>query len=213
MVLIGCGAMVMDVRTGGAIGHGGIAAAFGLIVMAVIYALGHVSGAHINPAVTIAFATIGRFPWREVPAYVVAQVLGALAAAWLLSGIPEGAHTLGATQVAPDLGAMGGLAVELVLTFMLMLIIVGVATDARAVGNLAGLAIGATVALAALVGGPLTNASMNPARTLGPNLMAGVDAHLWIYMVGPVLGAVLGAWTYQFIRCDAAPPGDASGCC
>ena len=116
-------------------------------------------------------------------------------------------------QVAPDLGATGGLVVELVLTFMLMLIIVGVATDARAVGNLAGLAIGATVALAALVGGPLTNASMNPARTLGPNLVAGVDTHLWIYIVGPVLGAVLGAWTYQSIRCDAAPPGDASGCC
>ncbi len=210
LVLAGCGAIVVE-RMYGGLGHAGVSLAFGLVVMAMIYAIGHISGAHINPAVTVAFAALGWFPHRQVPAYIFGQVAGAVAACALLRlGVaPDGG--LGATMPAgTELQAFG---VEVVITFFLMFVIKAVATDSRAVGTMAGWAIGATVALFALIAGPITGASMNPARSIGPALVEGNVAHLWLYIVAPVVGALLGGLAYQKIRCDTPTRGDAGGCC
>lgn len=197
LVFVGCGAVVVDASYGGVVGHVGISAAFGLVVAVMILATGHVSGAHFNPAVTVAFASIGAFPWREVPAYVIAQILAATAASIAVVTLLGQAAQLGATVPAVALGPAFGL--EVLLTAFLMFVITSVATDARAHGALAGVAIGGTVAMCALVGGPLTGASMNPARSLGPALVAGVGESQWLYLVAPVLGAVLGAASYRFV--------------
>ena len=162
-----------------------------------IYALGNCSGAHFNPAVTLSFAALGRFSWRHVPAFVAAQVSAATAAALAVRGLLGDAASLGATTT--DLGIAQAIGVEAVLTFFLMFVIVAVATDARASGELAAVAIGATVAVGALVGGPLTGASLNPARTLGPAIVSGSFDGLAIYVAGPVLGALAGAFSYRFI--------------
>ena len=211
LVFGGCGAVVADVHFHGGLGTLGIAVAFGLVVMAMIQAVGHVSGAHINPAVTIAFAALGRLPRRQVLPYVLAQCLGAIAAAATLRLLlaPEG--TLGETVPAGAIGPSLGL--EFVLSFLLMFVITAVATDARAVGQMASLAIGGTVALCALLGGPISGASMNPARSLGPALFTGEWSVLWIYVVGPVLGALAGAFAYQLTRCEPEGDGGPGGCC
>lgn len=216
LVLFGTGAMVVDATTGGSIGHLGIALAFGLAVVSMIEALGDRSGSHLNPAVTLAFACSGRFPWRELPAYVVAQVLGALAASGLLrAAFPEHA-TLGATL--PVAGPAVSFAIEVVITFVLMAVILCVADGSRERGTSSALAIGATVFLAALVAGPLTGASMNPARSLAPALVSGALADSWIYVAAPSLGALLAVPCCRVLRgkkcCDAArraPPGRDSG--
>ncbi len=202
LVFAGCGAIVVDATTGGSIGHVGIALTFGLIIMAMIYATGHISGAHFNPAVTLAFAATRHFPAALVPAYLAAQLGGALAAAGLLRALFGGVARLGATL--PAGGAGQSLALEIVLTFFLMFVILAVATDTRAVGQAAALAIGGTVALAALCGGPISGASLNPARSLGPALVAGVGTAQWLYVAGPVAGALLGAFVYQFVRGERA---------
>lgn len=199
LVFAGCGAVVVDAQTG-ALGHVGICLVFGLVVGAMIFATGHVSGAHFNPAVTLAFAATGKFPWRAVPAYIVAQVFAAIAASGAVLGLVGGEANLGATLPAGGVGAAAG--VEVVLTFFLMFVIQSVATDARASGKVAAIAIGSTVALCALMGGPLTGASMNPARSLGPAVVAGVLDHQWIYLVAPIVGAMLGAFAYQLVRGD-----------
>jgi aquaporin NIP len=210
MVFAGCGAISVNAFSGGLIGHGGIAAAFGLAVCVMIYATGHISGAHFNPAVSLAFASTGRFPWRELPGYMGVQCLAAWLAMVLLSVVlPE--HVAGATQ--SGLSLAGLVVVEFIITFVLMFVISAVATDHRAVGQLAGVAIGSTVALCALFAGPLTNASMNPARSLGPALvLAQYQALVW-YLVVPCMGAVCGAWSYRLIRCDDGSEADAAGCC
>jgi MIP family channel proteins len=171
----------------------------GLSVLAMIYALGHISGAHFNPAVTLGFAVAGRFPWRCVPAYWVAEFTGGIAAAAvaaLLFGPGQGAHV---PAPGPLLRAVG---VEAVLTFFLMLVIISVATDKRVNGAVPGLAIGLTVVFDVLIGGPITGGSMNPARSLGPALFAGGAAlsSYWLYVVGPVLGAVVAARIYEAVR-------------
>ncbi len=195
----GCGAIVLDHERGGSLGAVGIAATFGLVIMVMVYATGHLSGAHINPAVTIAFTATRHFPRREALAYVPAQLLGAVAAAGLLRIVWHGSPAqLGAT--VPSVGDGAALVYEIVLTAFLMFVIMAVATDTRAVGAAAAIAIGGTVALDALFGGGVTGASMNPARSFGPALVAPEWSSFWIYLVGPVVGALLGAAAYQLIR-------------
>ena len=181
--------MVNDV-SGGAIGHLGICTIFGLIVMAIVYSFGDVSGAHINPAVTIAFWLSGRFPAKEVAPYIVAQCIGSIAACGLMLFLfPNEGTYLGSTLVSGTV--MQSFVLEAVITFLLMLIIIMVATGSKEVGTLAGIAIGAAVAVLALLAGPITGASMNPARSLGPALVSGHLQDVWVYVVAPILGAAL----------------------
>jgi aquaporin NIP len=211
LVFAGCGAVVTQRLSEGALGHGGVAATFGLAVMVMIYATGHISGAHFNPAVTVAFAAVGRFPWRQVPAYVLGQCAAALLAALCLAAL-FGNQGLGVTE--PSGGVQQSFLLEVIITFFLMFVITAVATDSRAEGALAGLAIGGTVALCALFAGPISGASMNPARSLGPALVQGQLAALWLYLIAPTLGAVVGAVTYRALRCDEPSRAqDADGCC
>lgn len=199
LVFAGCGAIITDATRDGALGTTGVAAVFGLIIMVMIYATGHLSGAHINPAVTIAFILTRHFPIRDAGAYIAAQLTGATAGALLLlAAWSDKPAALGAT--VPSIQTGPAIVYEIVLTALLMFVIIAVATDTRAVGAAAAIAIGGTVALDALFGGPLTGASMNPARSFGPALAAGEWTDFWIYVVGPVAGATLGAGAYQVIR-------------
>jgi len=199
LVFAGCGAIITDATRDGVLGTTGVAAVFGLIIMVMIYATGHLSGAHINPAVTIAFTLTRHFPIRDAGAYIAAQLTGATAGALLLlAAWSDKPAALGAT--VPSIQAGPAIVYEIVLTALLMFVIIAVATDTRAVGAAAAIAIGGTVALDALFGGPLTGASMNPARSFGPALAAGEWTDFWIYVVGPVAGATLGAGAYQVIR-------------
>ncbi|MDQ3621764.1 MAG: aquaporin [Verrucomicrobiota bacterium] len=189
LVFAGTGAIVINHASGGAITHPGIAMTFGLIVLAMIYTFGDVSGAHFNPAVTTAFAAARRFPWREVPGFVAAQLLGAFAASGLLRFLFPADATLGATLPAGV--AMQSFILEVVLTFFLMLVILSVSTGAKEKGITAGIAIGAVIALEAMFAGPICGASMNPARSLSPAIVSGHLEHLWLYLAGPLLGALL----------------------
>lgn len=199
LVLIGCGAMAVDARTG-ALTHVGVAIVWGLVVLTMIYAIGDISGAHINPAVSFAFASAGRLKVLDALAYAAAQSAGAIAAAGAILailGLDEA--RLGAT-VTPDLPISSGFLIELIMTAILMFVIMGVSTGAKEKSITAGLAVGATIAMEALVAGPLTRASMNPARSLGPNIMSGATDQLWMYLVAPICGAQLGALVYSIIR-------------
>ena len=199
LVFAGCGAVVADSQYDGALGAVGVSLVFGLVIMAMVYATGHLSGAHINPAVTVAFTLSRHFPARDAAAYIAAQLAGAVAAALLLLAVwPDQPAALGAT--VPSVGAGSALVYEVVLTAFLMFVIMAVATDTRAVGAAAAIAIGGTVGLDALFGGPVTGASMNPARSFGPALAAGQWHEFWVYVAGPVLGAVVGASAYQLVR-------------
>ncbi|MEX2583616.1 MAG: MIP family channel protein [Gemmatimonadota bacterium] len=198
LVLIGPGAMMVNESTGGVIGHAGVALAFGFVVLAMIYAIGHLSGAHINPAVTIAFWSVGRFPRPDVVRYVLAQVAGATAAAASLAFIVESDAGSGATVPAIPVGP--ALALEWLLSFALMFVIMAVATDDRVADGFAGVAVGLTVGFCAMMGGPLTGASMNPARSFGPAVAGGIwEAH-WIYWVAPITGMIAGARVYEVLR-------------
>jgi MIP family channel proteins len=198
LVLIGPGAAAVDTWSHGGVSHVGIALAFGTIILAAIYAVGHISGAHLNPAVSVAFWVAGRFPGRDVAPYICAQVAGA-ALAGLAIRSALGVFAAGATT-RPTVPAAPALAIELALTFVLMTVIMAVATDARVASPVAGLAVGATVASEALAAGPLTGASMNPARSFGPAFATGVWSAQWIYWVGPLSGAVLAVVLYDYIR-------------
>ena len=206
LVFAGCGAIVLDSERGGSLGATGIAAVFGLVIMAMIYATGHLSGAHINPAVTIAFTAARHFPIRDAAAYVPAQLGGAVAGAALLRLVWEGTPAnLGAT--VPSVGTGAALVYEFILTLLLMFVITAVATDTRAVGAAAAIAIGGAVALDSLFGGGVTGASMNPARSFGPALLASEWTDFWVYIVGPVAGALAGATLYSFVRSDGGREG------
>jgi len=204
LVFAGCGAIAV-----GKLSDTGIALAFGLVIAVMIYALGHISGAHFNPAVSIGFAIGRHFPWTRVVTYCVAQFAGATAGALMLRFILGADRPLGVTTPAGS--DAPALAMEAVLTFFLMLVITAVATDARAVGEAAALAIGGTVALGALVGGPISGASMNPARSLGPAIVSGDLSHLWVYLVGPILGAAVAAGTYGWLRESPRERGRSAG--
>jgi aquaporin NIP len=197
LVFAGAGAVMVDAKTH-ALGHVGVAISFGLVIMVMIYAVGHISGAHFNPAVSFAFALTRHFPWPRVAGYWLAQAAGALAAAAILRGSLGNVAHLGATLPAGSQSQ--SLLWEIVLTFFLMFVIMSVATDTRAVGEAAAIAIGGTVGLDAMFGGPISGASMNPARSLGPAFVSG-DLHaLWLYLLAPLVGAALGALAYQFVR-------------
>jgi aquaporin NIP len=199
LVFAGCGAIIADARYDGALGTVGVALAFGLVIMVMVYATGHLSGAHINPAVTAAFTLTRHFPARHAFAYVAAQLAGAVAAALALAAVwTDDPAALGAT--VPSVGAGSALVYEAMLTAFLMFVIMAVATDTRAAGAAAAIAIGGTIGLDALVGGPVTGASMNPARSFGPALIAGEWTDFWVYVVGPIAGAALGALAYQLVR-------------
>ena len=197
LVFLGCGAIAVDAQSG-QLGHIGIALAFGLVIAVMIYALGHISGAHFNPAVSVGFAVGRHFPWSRVATYGVAQIAGAILGALLLSISLGPDADLGVTQPAGS--DLQSLAWEAAFTFFLMLVITAVATDTRAVGEAAALAIGGAVAMGAFVAGPISGASMNPARSLGPALVAGDLTGIWIYLLGPILGAVAAAVVYRYLR-------------
>lgn len=186
---------------------------FGLAVMTMIYAVGHISGAHFNPAVTVAFTLGKHFSPKQTIPYVFSQFSGAFAGILLLKFLLPEATDFGATIPTVDL--LRAFIWEVLLTFILMFVIVSVATDARAEGLMAGTAIGATVALCAWLGGAITGASMNPARTLAPNALQGEWAHLFVYLVAPIVGATLAAFTYNKIRCLESETNNdtAGGCC
>jgi MIP family channel proteins len=205
LVFFGAGAIMVAAKYG-AFGQLGIAIAFGLVIAAMVYALGHISGAHLNPAVSLGFALSRHFPWRLVGAYWLAQCLGAIGAAFLLRASLGDIADVGATTPSGSDGQ--SFLWEIVLTFFLMLVIMAVATDTRAVGEAAAIAIGGTVALDALVGGPVSGASMNPARSLGPALAAGEFDALGVYLLAPLVGAALGALAYQLLRGEHSAAGE-----
>jgi aquaporin NIP len=209
LVFAGCGAIVASSQYPGTLGNLGEALVFGLVIMVMVYATGHLSGAHINPAVTVAFTVTRHFPARAALAYIAAQLIGAtLAALCLLAVWTSEPADLGAT--VPSVGVGSALVYEALLSAFLMFVIMAVATDTRAVGAAAAIAIGGTIGLDALFGGPVTGASMNPARSFGPALASGQWHEFWIYVVGPILGTVLGALAYQVVRGEhpgPAPPG------
>ncbi len=189
LVFAGTGAIIINSVAGGGVTHVGIAITFGLVVLAMIYTLGDVSGAHLNPAVTLGFAAARRLEFRKVAPYVLSQVLGALSASGLLRVLFPQHGTLGATLPAGS--AVQSLILETVLAANLMLVILSVSTGVKEKGITAGIAIGAVIALEAMFAGPISGASMNPARSLAPALVSGHLEHLWIYMIGPILGALI----------------------
>lgn len=189
LVFAGTGAIVINDVSGGVIGHAGIALTFGLVVMAMIYTFGDVSDAHLNPAVTISFAAARRFAWQDVPGFVAAQIGGACLASGVLRLLFPAHAKLGATLPAGH--AMQSLVLELILTAILMLVILRVSTGAKEKGITAGIAVGGVIAMEAMFAGPICGASMNPARSLAPALVSGHFEHLWIYLIAPVVGALL----------------------
>jgi aquaporin NIP len=197
LVFAGAGAVMVDAKTH-QLGHVGVAITFGLVIMTMIYAIGHISGAHFNGAVTFAFAVTRHFPWSRAVAYWCAQLAGALAAAAILRGTLGNIADVGATF--PSGSEAQSFLWELIMTAFLMFVIMAVATDTRAVGEAAAIAIGATIGFDAMFGGPISGASMNPMRSLGPGIVSG-DLHaIWIYLTAPVVGAAIGAGVYQFLR-------------
>ncbi len=196
LVFCGTGAIVIDQQSGGAVTHVGVALTFGLIVMSMIYSLGNISGAHLNPAVSIAFAVARRFPARQLPGYIISQLSGALLASFTLKFLFPRNVLLGATM--PSGTELQSFILELILTFFLMLVILNVADGSKEHGMFAGLAIGAVVGLEALFAGPICGASMNPARSIAPAIVSGHLEHLWVYLAAPIAGAVLAipVWKY-----------------
>lgn len=198
LVFAGTGAVVANQTSEGAISHVGIALAFGLVVLVMVYTLGDISGAHLNPAVTFGFWVARRFPGNEVLPYVVSQVLGAFAASGLLRVLFPHNELLGATMPAGS--ELQSFIFEVVLVFLLMLTILNVSTGAKEKGITAGIAVGAMIALGVMFAGPICGGSMNPARSLAPAIVSGHVEHLWVYLMAPLLGAALAVLACRCLR-------------
>ena len=198
MVFAGTGAIVINTESGGAITHLGVALTFGLIVLAMIYKLGDVSGAHMNPAVTLAFAAAGLFPFASVLFYLAAQISGALLASLTLHFLFPQNATLGATLPAGL--PMQSFVLEIILSGLLMFVILNVSHGSKEKGITAGIVVGSVIALAALFAGPICGASMNPARSLAPAIVSGKLEHLWIYLLAPVLGMLVAIPLFRVVR-------------
>ncbi|XP_027152441.1 probable aquaporin NIP-type [Coffea eugenioides] len=203
LIFIGCGSVAVN-KIYESITFPGVCIAWGLIVMVMVYAVGHISGAHFNPAVTIAFAIFRHFPYKQVPLYIVAQLLGAILASGTLCLIFD-VKAQAFFGTVPTGSNVQSLVLEFVISFLLMFVISGVATDNRSIGELAGIAIGMTILINVLVAGPVSGASMNPARSIGPAIIMNEYKGLWIYIVGPLLGTIAGGFTYNLIRFTEKP--------
>ncbi|XP_059624608.1 probable aquaporin NIP-type [Cornus florida] len=204
IIFSGCGSVAVNKLYDGVVTFPGICVTWGLIVMVMIYSVGHISGAHFNPAVTISFAVFRKFPWAEVPLYIAAQVLGSILASGtlcLLFDITPKTY-FGTIPAGSD---MQSLIFEILISFLLMFVISGVATDNRAIGELAGIAVGMTILLNVFVAGPISGASMNPARSIGPAVIRHTYKGLWVYIVGPLVGVMLGGFAYNLIRFTDKP--------
>lgn len=198
LVFAGTGAIVINQQFSGVITHMGIAATFGLVVMSLIYAFGEISGAHFNPAVSIAFTVAGRFPLKQLGPYIFSQMAGAVAASFTLKAMFPANEMLGATM--PSGTEMQSFIMEAILTFFLMLVILNVASGSKEQGMFAGLAIGSVVGLEALFAGPVCGASMNPIRSLAPAVASGHSEHLWLYILAPTMGAVLSVPVFKLLK-------------
>ena len=202
MIFCGCGAMTINEITNGSISHVGVAITWGLVVMAMIYAFGEISGAHFNPAVTIAFAVAKKFSWKKVPAYILAQAIGgilAVAVLWFL--FPE-SKFLGETTPAAGFPSYKAAILEFLLTFFLMVVIINVSTGSKEIGTMAAIAVGSVILLEAMFAGPMTMASMNPIRSLAPALFTGNFQNLWLYIIAPVLGAIAAVSSCKLVKYD-----------
>jgi MIP family channel proteins len=203
LVFAGCGAIIVNDLYGGALGHVGISLVFGLIVMATIYSIGDISGAHINPAVTLAFYWAGRITKKQAFFYGVSQFLGAIVASGSLKILFSEPNNLGITQ--PGSVAMQSFGLEVVMSFLLMFVILNVSMDHKEKGMIAGVAIGGVIALESLFGGPISGASMNPARSLGPAILSGNLSNLWIYLIAPFIGTLLAVPVWRLIQGGERP--------
>lgn len=187
-----------------------IALAFGLTLVAVVAAVGHVSGAHVNPAVTLGMASVGKFPWKSVPYYVGAQLVGAVLGAlgtWLAFGGPGRLEAkLAATYPAQGVGDLQAFLLEILITFVLVFVVISVATDDRAPAPIAPIAVGFALAVGVFIAGPVTGGAVNPVRALGPMLVAGDLTSAWLYILGPIIGGVLAAFLYDRTMAQAEAP-------
>ncbi|XP_060193016.1 probable aquaporin NIP-type [Lycium barbarum] len=203
VIFAGCGSVVVN-KIYGSVTFPGICVTWGLIVMVMVYTVGHISGAHFNPAVTITFSIFGRFPWKQAPLYIIAQLMGSILASGTLALMFD--VTPQAYFGTVPVGSNGqSLAIEIIISFLLMFVISGVATDDRAIGQVAGIAVGMTITLNVFVAGPISGASMNPARSIGPAVVKHVYKGLWVYVVGPIIGTLAGAFVYNLIRSTDKP--------
>ncbi|XP_022741189.1 aquaporin NIP2-1-like [Durio zibethinus] len=203
LVFVTCGSAAISSIDENKISRLGASIAGGLIVTVMIYAVGHISGAHMNPAVTLAFASVRHFPWKQVPFYVAAQLIGAISASFTLRVILHPIKHVGTTS--PSGSDFQALIMEIVVTFSMMFIASAVTIDTKAVGELAGIAVGSAVCITSILAGPISGGSMNPARTIGPALASAQYKGIWVYVVGPVIGTLTGAWSYNLIRMTDNP--------
>lgn len=202
LIFCGCGAMTINEITNGIISHVGVAATWGLIVMALIYAFGEISGAHFNPAVTIAFAFSKKFKWIDVPKYILAQSIGAILAIFVLWFLFPQSQFLGETTPMVGFPAYKAAILEFLLTFFLMVVIINVSTGSKETGTMAGIAIGAVILLEAMFAGPITKASMNPIRSIAPAIFTGNFQYLWLYITAPILGAIAAVSSCKLVKDD-----------
>jgi aquaporin NIP len=203
LVFVTCGSSILDHGSPPLVSQLGGSVASGLIVTVMIYSVGHISGAHMNPAVTIAFATVRHFPWKQVPAYITAQLGGSLAACFALRVMLKPVSNTGIT--IPSGTVLQALAMEVVVSFVLMFVTSAVATDSSAIGELAGIAVGSMVMISSVFAGPISGGSMNPARSLGPAIVSNNYKAIWVYLVGPITGTLMGACSYSIIRLTDKP--------